>query len=110
MASKGPGNEEKMNLTKYPRRTLYDRTDTHCEAFHGFPKPVGGPEVYIKRDDLLGLTGGGNKTRKLEFLVAEALSQGGGYADHMRSGTVQSLPVDSGGRGYRGPEMPADTQ
>jgi D-cysteine desulfhydrase len=37
---------------------------------------VGGPEIWIKRDDLLGLAGGGNKTRKLEFLVADALAQG----------------------------------
>jgi D-cysteine desulfhydrase len=35
-----------------------------------------GPEVWIKRDDLLGLSPGGNKTRKLEFLVADALAQG----------------------------------
>ena len=33
-------------------------------------------EVWIKRDDLLGLAPGGNKTRKLEFLVADALAQG----------------------------------
>jgi len=32
--------------------------------------------VYFKRDDLLGLTAGGNKTRKLEFLVADALDKG----------------------------------
>lgn len=37
---------------------------------------LGGPAIYIKRDDLLGLAGGGNKTRKLEFLVADALEQG----------------------------------
>lgn len=41
-----------------------------------FSKALGGPEVYIKRDDLLGLAAGGNKTRKLEFLVADALAQG----------------------------------
>ncbi|MGE0315305.1 MAG: D-cysteine desulfhydrase [Lautropia sp.] len=35
-----------------------------------------GPEVWIKRDDLLGLSPGGNKTRKLEFLVADALARG----------------------------------
>ena len=35
-----------------------------------------GPEVWIKRDDLLGLAPGGNKTRKLEFLAADALAQG----------------------------------
>jgi len=47
-----------------------------------------GPSLYIKRDDLLGLTGGGNKTRKLEFVVAEAIEQG---ADTLITcGAVQS--------------------
>ena len=36
----------------------------------------GGPRLLIKRDDQTGLATGGNKTRKLEFLVAEALAQG----------------------------------
>ncbi len=31
------------------------------------------PELWIKRDDLTGLVGGGNKTRKLEFLVGDAI-------------------------------------
>ena len=47
-----------------------------------------GPDIYIKRDDLLGLSAGGNKTRKLEFLVADALDQG---ADTLITcGAVQS--------------------
>jgi len=33
---------------------------------------LGGPRIFIKRDDLTGLAGGGNKTRKLEFLAADA--------------------------------------
>ena len=37
---------------------------------------LGGPRLFIKRDDQTGLAFGGNKTRKLEFLVAEALEQG----------------------------------
>jgi D-cysteine desulfhydrase family pyridoxal phosphate-dependent enzyme len=37
---------------------------------------LGGPRLWIKRDDLTGLAFGGNKTRKLEFLMAEALAQG----------------------------------
>jgi D-cysteine desulfhydrase len=37
---------------------------------------LGGPQLFIKRDDQTGLAFGGNKTRKLEFLVAEAQSQG----------------------------------
>ncbi|MYB77243.1 MAG: D-cysteine desulfhydrase family protein [Chloroflexi bacterium] len=37
---------------------------------------LGGPDVYIKRDDLTGLALGGNKTRNLEFLFGEAIAQG----------------------------------
>jgi L-cysteate sulfo-lyase len=37
---------------------------------------VGGAEIYIKRDDLTGLALGGNKTRKLEYILADALAQG----------------------------------
>ncbi|HEX7776058.1 MAG TPA: D-cysteine desulfhydrase family protein [Parvibaculum sp.] len=36
----------------------------------------GCPRLFIKRDDCTGLAGGGNKTRKLEFLIGEALAQG----------------------------------
>jgi D-cysteine desulfhydrase len=49
---------------------------------------MNGPHLFIKRDDLLGLSAGGNKTRKLEFLVADALRQG---ADTLITcGAVQS--------------------
>jgi D-cysteine desulfhydrase family pyridoxal phosphate-dependent enzyme len=37
---------------------------------------LGGPQLWVKRDDQTGLATGGNKTRKLEFLVAEALARG----------------------------------
>lgn len=37
---------------------------------------LGGPDIYIKRDDLTGLALGGNKTRNLEFLFGEAIAQG----------------------------------
>jgi L-cysteate sulfo-lyase len=37
---------------------------------------LGGPNLWIKRDDCTGLASGGNKTRKLEYLMAEALQQG----------------------------------
>jgi D-cysteine desulfhydrase family pyridoxal phosphate-dependent enzyme len=37
---------------------------------------LGGPQIYIKRDDLTGLALGGNKTRMLEYLFADALAQG----------------------------------
>lgn len=76
-----------MNLARFPRRR-YTPGFTPLEKLEHLSKHLGGPELYIKRDDLLGLTAGGNKTRKLEFLVADALAQG---ADTLITvGAVQS--------------------
>lgn len=76
-----------MNLTRFPRRR-YTEGQTPIEFLPRFTAAVGGPDIYIKRDDLLGLTSGGNKTRKLEFLVAQALEQ---QADTLITcGAVQS--------------------
>ena len=49
---------------------------TPLEPMPGLTKALGGPRLFIKRDDQTGLAGGGNKTRKLEFARAEALRQG----------------------------------
>jgi L-cysteate sulfo-lyase len=49
---------------------------------------LGGPEIWIKRDDCTGLSTGGNKTRKLEFLMAEARAQGAELV--MTQGATQS--------------------
>ena len=49
---------------------------TPLEELPRLTKALGGPSLYIKRDDQTGLAGGGNKARKLEFSVAEALRQG----------------------------------
>ncbi|MBO9129374.1 D-cysteine desulfhydrase [Bacillus sp. 165] len=64
-----------MNLAKFPRRR-YTEVYTPIEKLQHFSEVLGGPNVYMKRDDLLGLAAGGNKTRKLEFLVADALTKG----------------------------------
>ena len=64
-----------MNLARFPRRH-YTEGQTPIEKLTRFSQAIDGPNIYIKRDDLLGLTEGGNKTRKLEFLVADALAQG----------------------------------
>jgi D-cysteine desulfhydrase len=64
-----------MDLTRFPRR-LYTHGSTPLEFLPRFTRLLGGPKIWIKRDDLLGLFPGGNKTRKLEFLVAEAIAQG----------------------------------
>jgi len=49
---------------------------TPIEKLEHLTEELNGPNIYMKRDDLLGLTAGGNKTRKLEFLVADALKHG----------------------------------
>ena len=64
-----------MDLSSFPRRR-YTPFATPIEFLPNLTKAVGGPNIYIKRDDMLGLFPGGNKTRKLEFLVADALAQG----------------------------------
>jgi D-cysteine desulfhydrase len=76
-----------MNLARFPRR-VYTAGETPIEFLPNFTKAIDGPNIHIKRDDLLGLTSGGNKTRKLELLVADALSKG---ADTLITcGAVQS--------------------
>ena len=64
-----------MNLARFPRRR-YTPQPTPIEKLSRLSSELGGPTIYTKRDDLLGLASGGNKTRKLEFLVADALEQG----------------------------------
>ncbi|MDO9277761.1 MAG: D-cysteine desulfhydrase [Polaromonas sp.] len=71
-----------MDLSRFPRRR-YTVGPTPLEFLPNFTRalselcPEGqGPQVWIKRDDMLGLTPGGNKTRKLEFLAADAMAQG----------------------------------
>ena len=49
---------------------------TPIEELPRLTKLLNGPRILVKRDDQTGLAFGGNKTRKLEFLVAEALEQG----------------------------------
>lgn len=71
-----------MDLSRFPRRR-YTQGATPLEFLPHFTQALrascglgGGPNVWVKRDDMLGLTPGGNKTRKLEFLAADALAQG----------------------------------
>jgi len=76
-----------MDLARFPRRR-YTSGWTPLEHLPHLTQFMGGPHIFIKRDDLLGLTAGGNKTRKLEFLVADALRHG---ADTLITvGAVQS--------------------
>ena len=62
-------------LDALPRFSLA-QLPTPVQPLKNFGDVLGGPELWMKRDDLTGLAGGGNKTRKLEYLVGDALRQG----------------------------------
>ena len=61
-----------MNIS----RLNFAHLPTPIETLPRLSDALGGPQLLIKRDDQTGLAFGGNKTRKLEFLVAEARDQG----------------------------------
>ncbi len=64
-----------MNLDRFARVSLCHRP-TPLEPMSRLTDYLGGPRLFVKRDDCTGLATGGNKTRKLEFLMADALAQG----------------------------------
>lgn len=64
-----------MHLARF-RRVRLGHLPTPLEKLDNLTQALGGPDIYIKRDDCTGLATGGNKTRKLEFLIADALAQG----------------------------------
>lgn len=69
-------------------RVHFAHLPTPVEALPRLSAKLGGPRLYIKRDDQTGLAFGGNKTRKLEFLIAEA--QAHGAKTLITAGAVQS--------------------
>lgn len=79
-----------MHLARFPR-ARFAHLPTPLEAAPRLGEALGGVNLFVKRDDCTGLAGGGNKTRKLEFLVGEALARG---ADTLvTQGAVQSNHV-----------------
>ncbi len=79
-----------MHLSRFPRIKLC-HAPTALEKMGNLSKLLGGPTLWIKRDDCTGIATGGNKVRKLEFLMGEALAQG---ATHIvTQGAVQSNHV-----------------
>ena len=79
-----------MDLSQFPRVSLA-HLPTPLEFMPRLTERLGGPEIYVKRDDCTGLATGGNKTRKLEFSMGEALQEG---ADTIITvGAVQSNHV-----------------
>ena len=57
------------------KRIKFGHFPTPIEHLKNISKYLGGPNIYIKRDDCTGLATGGNKTRKLEFLIPEAIQK-----------------------------------
>ena len=79
-----------MNLEDFPRVRL-GHWPTPLEPMKGLARRLGTSRLFIKRDDCTGLATGGSKTRKLEFLVGDAMRQG---ADTLLThGAVQSNHV-----------------
>lgn len=79
-----------LGLDRFPRVSLCHRP-TPLEAMPRLKEALGGPNFWIKRDDCTGLASGGNKTRKLEFLIGEAIAQDADIV--VTQGAVQSNHV-----------------
>ncbi len=62
-------------LTEFPRVRMA-HLPSAVEPLENLSRHLGGPKVLVKRDDQIGLGIGGNKTRKLEFLLGDAMAQG----------------------------------
>ena len=73
-------------------RLHFAHLPTPLEPMQNISKALGGPNLWIKRDDCTGLSSGGNKTRKLEFIMADAvdekadtiITQGATQSNHAR--------------------------
>lgn len=63
-------------MLEYPSRIKLAQTPTPLQALDRISEQLGGPRIWMKRDDLTGSALSGNKIRKLEFVVAQALQEG----------------------------------
>ena len=85
-----PGAGPRIDFDRFASTTLC-HAPTPIEDMPRLSELLGGPRLAIKRDDCTGLASGGNKTRKLEFLVGEALREGADVL--VTQGAVQSNHV-----------------
>ena len=104
-------------LTDNQPRVSIAHLPTPLEPLPRLTAQLGGPALWIKRDDQTGLATGGNKARKLEFLVADALaggadtliSGGAGQSNHARqtaaAAAKSGLPCTLVLRGAEPPQM-----
>ena len=89
-----------MLLSRFPRVSLA-HLPTPLELMPRLSEHLGGPNIYVKRDDCTGLGTGGNKTRKLEFLMADAveknadviITQGAVQSNHARQAAAAACKM-----------------
>jgi L-cysteate sulfo-lyase len=65
----------KNKIKTFPRVDLI-HLPTPIQKLENLSEELGGPDIYMKRDDLTGLAFGGNKSRKLEFIIPDVLEKG----------------------------------
>lgn len=82
--------QPRIDFEPFPRINLCHQP-TPIEPMPRLSAHLNGPKLFIKRDDCTGLATGGNKTRKLEFLMGEAMREGAGMV--VTQGAVQSNHV-----------------
>lgn len=75
MSDETDSNRLTLQLDKRPRFSLA-QLPTPLHQLENFGLQFDNQEIWIKRDDLTGLEGGGNKTRKLEYLLGDAIETG----------------------------------
>lgn len=87
-------------LINFPRVSL-GHFPTPLEPMDRLSAKLGGPRIWVKRDDCTGLSSGGNKTRKLEYLMADAqkkgadtiITQGATQSNHARQTAAASAKL-----------------
>jgi len=89
---------------KFPARVSLGFWPTPIEKLERLSMHLGGPAIWVKRDDQSGLATGGNKTRKLEFLMADAIARrcdhvvtlGGAQSNHVRQTAAAAAKLGLG--------------
>lgn len=92
--------ELSIALAKFPKVRL-GHLPTPLEPMDRLSEILGGPRLWVKRDDCTGLSSGGNKTRKLEYLMADAqkngadtiITQGATQSNHARQTTAAAAKL-----------------
>lgn len=63
-------------MIRFPNKLHLAQTPTPLQPLHRLSESIGGPRIWVKRDDLTGCAISGNKVRKLEFVLAQAIEKG----------------------------------